>query len=182
MASPSRSVPLQIAGVAIATAGLTVGAYAYTGARIYDLTFLFVTIASILLMLAGIAIAAWGRALARAGGSRKKPTAARLPAPTPPRSFPDRRAQAAETAPPTPAPRNTPSLPVRASRFALPRERNGARIRRPDPPRVLVRDVPDPPVVRVRLRCPDCAHEFDAAGRKPFDTRCPNCGLLADVE
>ncbi|HVL48904.1 MAG TPA: hypothetical protein VM889_10135, partial [Candidatus Thermoplasmatota archaeon] len=38
------------------------------------------------------------------------------------------------------------------------------------------------PIERARVRCPACAHDFEAEGRRPFDASCPACGLVAAIE
>lgn len=59
-------------GLALATIGLLIAVYAYTGARVYDLLFAFVALIGAMLALIGILVAAWGRSVMAARASRSR--------------------------------------------------------------------------------------------------------------
>ena len=64
--------PTVYVGLALATVGLLLAVYAYTGTRIYDVRFALVALAGALLAMGGIFTAAWGRAIATARSARAR--------------------------------------------------------------------------------------------------------------
>lgn len=64
--------PTVYVGLALATVGLFLALYAYTGTRIYDVRFAFMALLGALLALAGIMTAAWGRAILSSRATRAR--------------------------------------------------------------------------------------------------------------
>lgn len=59
-------------GLALASVGLLLAIYAYTGARVYDIRFAFIALAGAFLALLGILTAAWGRSIMSSRASRAR--------------------------------------------------------------------------------------------------------------
>ena len=173
-------------GLGLAAVGLLVAAYAYTGTRVYDITFAFVAALGGVLALGGILTAAWGRAVMAARAQRSKrgllrddavkaahdahvaeeappPTVA---APASKKSFDF--ASAARRLIPKPAPAK--EKPDRKALFAF---------RSPAAPAPVPAPAAEPE--RVKVRCPQCATQFAAEGVRPFTMTCPSCGFSAEV-
>ena len=185
--------PTVWAGLGLAAVGLLVAAYAYTGTRVYDITFAFVAVVGGLLALAGILTAAWGRAVmsARAQRSRRgllkedAATAARearaeeerpptVAAPASKRSFDF--AGAARRLLPRPAPREEKAADRKAL-FAFRSPAAPAPAPAPEPAAAA----PAAEVKRVKVRCPQCSTQFAGEGVRPFTLTCPSCGFAAEV-
>lgn len=66
--------PTVYVGLALASVGLLLAVYAYTGTRIYDVRFALAAIGGALLAFAGIFTAAWGRAIMAARAQRSRRT------------------------------------------------------------------------------------------------------------
>lgn len=177
-------------GLGLAGVGLLVAAYAYTGTRVYDITFALVAILGGLLALGGILTAAWGRAVmsARAQRSRRglisddARKAARvahvaveeqpptIAAPAAKREF--RFAQAAKRLLPKPGAPRAKKAEGGASVFAF---RSTAPLPSPSPSPSSVA------IERLTLKCPECATEFTSEGVRPFTASCPNCDFAAEI-
>lgn len=70
-------------GLLMAIVGLLLAMFSYTGTRIYDATYALVALGGGVLALAGILVAAWGRALGAARAQRARRGLAAKPAPLP---------------------------------------------------------------------------------------------------
>lgn len=64
--------PTVYVGLALALAGLLVAMYAYTGTRIYDLTYAYIALGGGVLALLGILTSAWGRAVMASRAQRAR--------------------------------------------------------------------------------------------------------------
>ena len=175
-------------GLGLAAGGLLVAAYAYTGTRVYDITFAAVALLGGVLALGGILTAAWGRAVmsARAQRSRRgllrddavkaahdahvadEPQPPTVAAPASKRSFDF--ASAARRLIPKPSPPREPA--DRKALFAF---------RTPAPAPAAPAEAPAAAPERVKVRCPQCATQFAAEGVRPFTMTCPSCGFTAEV-
>lgn len=194
-------------GLALASLGLLLAIFSYTGSRVYDILFAIVALAGGLLALVGILVAAFGRAFMASRASRARRAvfsadamAAARPAPEP----------TAEDAPTVAAPREKKrfSFPKRKGKeaeaqdasagiFAFQR-REPERAPEPEPapspslppppslepdapPVALAPDAPPAEPVRVTLRCPQCSATFTAEGVRPIAATCSSCGFSATV-
>lgn len=180
--------PTVWAGLGLAAVGLLLAAYAYTGTRIYDITFAFVAVAGGLLALAGILTAAWGRAVmsARAQRSRrglihddavKAARAAHVAEEEPPTVAAPKEKRAFDLA--RAAKRLVPRLPQREK----PDPKAVFAFRSPPPAEPAPAAPPTPAGVpeRVTLRCPQCDAKFTTVGVRPLTATCPSCGFAAQV-
>lgn len=193
-------------GLVLAAAGLLVALYAYTGPRVYDITFFFVAIVGGVLAFAGILVSAWGRALgasrrARAAKAAKfgapEPTAAGS-SPVEARAAKARATGALASSAPVEQP---PTVAAPAGKRGL-LSRFGARggekeekadakpvfafRRKGGAPEgggaVAAMAVPaEPALERLTVRCPRCTTQFDAEGVRPFTATCPSCAFSAQV-
>lgn len=185
MAPPKRRVstpthPTVWVGLALASVGLLVALYAYTGDRIYDVAFFFVALAGGFLALTGILVAAWGRAIgsARMRSPRKAQGAAKDDAKQPEVEKP--------TPPTVAAPRSK-----RAFAFQWPKRKAPADGAPPKPVFAFRRSSPADATAtmtaatalgeRLQLECPQCQTQFTAEGVRPIATQCPECGLKGEV-
>lgn len=176
-------------GLGLAALGLLLAAYAYTGTRVYDITFAFVAILGGALALGGILTAAWGRAVMAARAQRSKRGLMKDDAVKAAHA-----AHVAEEAPPTvAAPASKRSFDfARAARRLMPQPRAKTTegtskgglfaFRSPAPPV----EAPAAAVVaaepqRIKVRCPQCSTEFSGEGVRPFTLTCPSCGFAAEV-
>lgn len=186
-------------GLGLAAAGLLVSAYAYTGTRVYDITFAAIAILGGLVALLGIMTAAWGRAVMGARSQRASRGFSAQPAPKP------RPVDADEPASPTiaapPGKKRTAIDLASAARRLLPaRKPEGARPEGPRPggatataslfafrspaskaPPTAPEPRAAPLLERVTVRCPECRSTFSGEGARPFTLTCPTCGLAAEV-
>ena len=64
--------PTVYVGLLMAIVGRLLAMYAYTGTRIYDITFAFIAIGGAAIALTGILVAAWGRAVMAARAQRAR--------------------------------------------------------------------------------------------------------------
>lgn len=176
-------------GLGLALAGLVVAMYAYTGPRVYDITFFFVAILGGLLALGGILASAWGRAV----GQARRQRARRLSVSGgKPGEVPVRKTKDAE--PPTvAAPRNKRSLlarfkiqksepapkPVFAFKRKTAPDAAAASDATPEPAEAPTPDAPRKE--RVTVQCPDCSTTFSQDGVRPFRVACPNCAFSSEV-
>lgn len=64
--------PTVYVGLLMAIVGLLLAMYAYTGTRIYDITYAFIAIGGAATALVGILVAAWGRAVMAARAQRAR--------------------------------------------------------------------------------------------------------------
>lgn len=202
-AAPPTHVSVWV-GLAMAAVGLLVALYAYTGTRVYDVTFAFIAILGGIFALAGILTSAWGRAVmaARAGRARRltmtqdtmklahqvhmdqpPPTVAEPPSKkrfdfraTAKRMMPERRPRDENAAP---ARENGGAAAKASSMFAF---RTKAKTQAPPaPPTEAPAVVAAAPVERVTLKCPQCSTQFSAEGTRPFTATCPQCGFAAEI-
>ena len=192
-------------GLALAVVGLLLAVFAYTGSRVYEITYAFVALAGAFLALAGIFTAAWGRSIMSARASRSRRAGISADALAMARPGPEREELppvSSEDAPTVAAPKDKKRLP-----FSLPRRAKKKEERREAPiPAGALRDEPAPvayptpaplpPVpalapdeplvtlsgpVRATLRCPQCGATFAAEGARPFQATCASCGFSATV-
>lgn len=190
--------PSVYVGLALAAVGLLVATYAYTGTRVYDITFAVVALLGALLALGGILAAAWGRSIMAARASRSRRGAIQAEA-----------LKMEEDLPTIAAPKEKKRfafpLPKRAAKEKVPEGSGGAAVfafrRRTEETPTPVEAAPveaaaaPEPVealaepaagaagepVRVTLRCPQCAETFSAEGARPFLATCGSCGFSATV-
>lgn len=202
--------PTVWAGLGLALVGLLVAMYAYTGTRVYDITFALVALVGGLLALAGILTAAWGRSImaARASRSRRglmeddaRKAAARGTVETLAEQPPTVAAPAEKKRFKLPIPQRRPKEPEKAAGanvFAFKRRASPAS-ERPAEPRDDPRDpavaaglaapaetvevslAPAPVLERVTLKCPQCATQFTAEGVRPLTATCPSCAFSATI-
>lgn len=171
-------------GLGLAAAGLLVSAYAYTGTRVYDITFAFIAVVGGLVALSGILTAAWGRAIM---GARAQRTSRGFPAKAPAKPAPANEPPAPTIAAP-PGKKRTAIDLAGAARRLLPTKKpekpksNGAggasvfAFRSP-----AVDAPPAAPLERVTVRCPECGTTFSGEGARPFTLTCPKCRFAAEV-
>ncbi|MEA3201508.1 MAG: hypothetical protein QOE90_2936 [Thermoplasmata archaeon] len=199
-AQPATHVSVWI-GLGLSIVGLLVAMYAYSGTRVYDITYAFVALVGGLAALAGIMVSAWGRAIMAARAQRNRRATLQKDA------LMVADAGIAERPPPTVA------EPAEKKRFALPFKNRKpkqvvegeassgtlfafkSRAAEPQPePRAL--EIPAieslveaplqmeaaaPAVERVTLKCPSCATQFTTEGVRPLTATCPACGFSATV-
>ncbi|HVM44543.1 MAG TPA: hypothetical protein VM582_01310 [Candidatus Thermoplasmatota archaeon] len=186
-------------GLALATIGLLLAVFAYTGGRVYDITYAFVALGGAVLALAGILVSAWGRSIlsARAGRSRRaaisadalaigRPAAAGEPAPAFSQDAPTIAAPREKKRFPFPRPRAKkaeaePAIP--AGVFAF---------RRREPPAPAAPEAESttalPPVPALAPDEPPVALDAAPAPREPsaervrVTLRCPQCGTTFGAE
>lgn len=178
--------PSVYVGLALATVGLLVAAFAYTGTRVYDVLYAFVALVGGLLAFAGILTAAWGRSILASRASRSRrgldaPRALADEGPTPP---PTVAAHPEKKGFRFPMPKRREKVAPAAETgavFAFRRRQEPAPAPEAAPP--LAQAEPAVPSVleRVTLRCPRCATQFAAEGTRPFTAACPSCAFSADV-
>lgn len=176
--------PTVWAGLGLALVGLLLAIYAYTGTRVYDVTYALVAVVGGALALSGILIAAWGRAVMTSRASRSRraviqrdvlkvehmleetaPTVAEppskkkfsFPRPTIPKF--GKKAEPAADAP-------------KGALFAFKRPPTAA------PPAPVTHE---PVVERLTLKCPQCSSQFTAEGVRPITAVCPQCSFSAQV-
>lgn len=191
-------------GLGLAVLGLLLALYAYSGTRIYDVTYAFVAVAGGVMSLVGILVSAWGRSIMAARAQRSKratiqkdalklaeAVADERPPPTvaePPEKkrfslgLPKRKAK--EAAPPVEGQASSGTI------FAFRRSSAPPPAPEPEIPAVeaLVEkplDLGSPTAVpvaeRVTLKCPSCSAQFAAEGVRPFAATCPSCGFSATI-
>lgn len=193
-------------GLALASVGLLLAIFSYTGSRVYEIAYAFVALAGALLALAGILAAAFGRSFMASRASRSRRAAFSA----------DAMAISKPEEKPTPEPTSEDLPTVAASRekkrfaFSLGRRKEKepgaipsgvfAFKRRepspspepepspslPSPPSIepespLIALAPSAEPVRVTLRCPQCSTTFPAEGVRPFLAQCTSCGFSATV-
>ena len=178
-AAPPTHVTVWV-GLAMAAVGLLVALYAYTGTRVYDVTFAFVAVLGGLLALAGILTSAWGRAVmaARAGRARRltmQQDAMKL----------GKEVAVVERPPTVAEPASKKKFDFSATARRMMPERPSFLTRKSAPPPAPAEAAPLAAAAavleRVTLKCPQCASEFSAEGVRPFAATCPHCGFSADV-
>lgn len=176
--------PTVWAGLGLAAVGLLLAIYAYTGTRVYDVTFALVAIVGGVLALGGILVAAWGRAVMSSRASRARRSTIQ-------RDLIKIELALEEQAPTVAEPRSKkkfvfprPSLPKLGRKEASPVESGKSalfafkRPASPAPPAVVV---VEPVVERLTLKCPQCASQFTAEGIRPITAVCPQCSFSAQV-
>lgn len=193
-------------GLGLAAIGLLIAIYAYTGSRVYDVTFAIIAALGGLIALVGILVAAWGRSVmaSRAQRSRRATFTQDALAIAKPSALAEE--VGSETMPTIAAPsekkRFSFSVPKRAPKkekangtegvFAFRRKDAPQPQRAADDPRdpafspTPMPAAPEPtPLevgpVRATLKCPQCAQTFTAEGVRPFEARCTSCGFASSV-
>lgn len=196
------------AGLALATIGLLVAMFAYTGSRVYDIVFAFIALGGGVLALAGILTAAWGRSIMAARASRARRAGIAKDAMQMGKPVKVETAKGSEDMPTIAAPseknRFSFSMPKRAKKeekpadpaalFAFKRrstpESAPAPVTARDDPRnpeiaaqlAQAPIAPEPsPTVKITLKCPQCGTQFSAEGARPFEAKCGSCGFSATV-
>lgn len=174
--------PTVYVGLGLATVGLLLAVYAYTGARVYDIVYAFVALAGGMIAAIGILTAAWGRAIMSARASRQRrgliaEDAAKVAA-----------AVGAEASPTVAAPRSKRSFDFSRSKKERPKEttasggsvfafkrREAAMERAVDatPVEAVAPAAPE----RLTVKCPDCGTVITAEGVRPIAVVCPSCGF-----
>jgi hypothetical protein len=165
-------------GLGLATLGLFVALYAYTGTRVYDVTFAAVALVGGVVALAGILVSAWGRAVMAARASRSRRSVMKEDT--------LKLAEVALEQPPTVAEPASKRRIDLANVFKIDLSAATSRLKFKRAPRpggaeeAAVVETP-PQSVRVTLKCPDCGTEFTSEGVRPFTATCPQCAFSADV-
>jgi hypothetical protein len=168
-------------GLGMATVGLLVALYSYTGSRTYDVTFAFVALVGGIIATGGILTAAWGRAVMTARASRSRRVVIKEDA--------LKLTEEDGEQPPTvaePASKRRLNLTAAASMFRFSRRPNTAAPAQPEAAgspalEAALTALEAPPLERVTLKCPQCATQFASEGVRPFVATCPSCGFSADV-
>lgn len=177
-------------GLGLAAIGLLVAMFAYSGTRVYDITFALVATLGALVATVGILMAAWGRAIMSARAQRSRRAAMRsetlklnemLEAPPtvaePPvkrrldvKAWMGRRAkdEAADGNGRSPEKPRRPLFALRGK--ASTSGAAGSAAVEVAPPAAA------PQRVRLTLECPNCQAQFEAEGERPFVASCPACG------
>lgn len=162
-------------GLGLASVGLLVAMFAYSGTRVYDIIYATIAVVGAIVSLAGILLAAWGRAVMSARAARARRTLMREDT--------LKLTEALEPAPPTVAeppskkrfdfkslmPERRPSFSLRSKKAPSPepsREASGA---------VVLAPPEEAPLERLLLQCPECDTRFQTEGRRPFVATCPVC-------
>lgn len=197
--------PTVYVGLALATVGLFLALYAYTGTRIYEIQFALVALLGALLALAGIMTAAWGRAIMSSRATRARRTVMHDEAVK-------AESDLAEAPPTVATPKEKKRLDLRKwARKAKPAEASGsdkpaaqgafafkrrAQAPPPTPPEETAApasapetaaavDTPAeadaPAIERLTVKCPRCATQFVAEGVRPIPIQCPSCGLAGKL-
>lgn len=172
--------PTVYVGLGLTVIGLLLAMYAYTGTRVYDVTFAAVALGGGVLALVGIFVSAWGRSIMASRATRAR------------RGLITKDALDL-TRPEKPAP-PTVAAPEKKRRFAFGGKKQkeekpapGAlfAFKRSGPAPVPMAEPTAAPsdagTVRAKLRCPQCANEFVAEGVRPFQATCGACGFSATV-
>lgn len=187
--------PTVYAGLALASVGLLVAIWAYTGTRVYEIMYAIVAGIGGVLALAGILVAAWGRSVmaARSSRSRRALMTQDALAVGKPVSVTQAATEAmgSETMPTVAAPsekkRFSFSIPKRAKKEEKPAEAGALfafKRKQPDAaPPERAPDDPRHPIVTERLaeeRAP--APSADAPAPVRATLKCPQCGHTFSVE
>lgn len=179
--------PTVYVGLGLATVGLLIAVYAYTGVRVYDIRFAFVALVGGILALGGILTAAWGRSVMAARASRQRrgliasdavkvadvvgaevePTVA---VPKAKRSFDFARSRKKEK-----EREKAPTATSGGSLFAFKRREEAMEAAVEAVPAAVV-EAP-PTRERITVKCPDCATVITAEGVRPLAIACPSCGF-----
>jgi hypothetical protein len=156
-------------GLIVATIGILVGGYAYTGDRIYHLEFLAVALFGFALLVVGGILAGYGQAnRPRLGHRDEKPPLFG--------GFDEWWANLTGQANPTasnseadPEPNPEPETETADEDASNTHEETDE-------------DSSDSGAVTVDLACPDCEATFSRTGQHPIEAQCPNCGYTSTVE
>ncbi|MHB8605098.1 MAG: hypothetical protein ACYDCK_07545 [Thermoplasmatota archaeon] len=152
-------------GVTAAFVGFGVSADSWAGDHIYDLRWFPIMLVGILLMLGGIIVAGYARAMGPRGLAKKRAALARQPT------------KAAVAATPATTPVTSPSKTVeQAPKKAVAPAPVPAPVPAPRPA-----PASGPTMERLELKCPQCATQFVAEGRRPFNAVCPACNFTAEL-
>jgi hypothetical protein len=190
--------PTVYVGLALASLGLLIALWAYTGTRVYEIVYAAIAGVGAFLSLAGIMVAAWGRSIMASRVSRSRRTLIAQDALAVGRPASEAEAMTAEMGSET---MPTVAAPTEKKRFSFPipkrvkkeeiRPGPAAAARRgslsgPDGPEdatlfAFRRKAPEPSPVRATLKCPQCSATFTAEGVRPFTATCTQCGFTSTL-
>ncbi len=204
-AQPATHVSVWI-GLGLSIVGLLIAMYAYSGTRVYDITYAYVALAGGVVALGGILVSAWGRAIMAARAQRMKRQTLQhdalkltevglAEAKAPPTvAEPPQKKRFSFSLPARKGKREAPAVEGAASSGTLFSFR--ARSAPPPAPEPARHEVEIPAIEglveaplpmeapapeRITLRCPSCSNEFSAEGVRPLAVTCPSCGFSATV-
>lgn len=168
-------------GLVLATIGIAVGGYAYTGPRAYRFEFIFVALLGFLLLAGGSLLTGYGQAnrprMGKPKRTKRAKGEARSKASKADREAPDEAKDATRSGPAAHAGQEEPHAEEGQAE-------EGQAEKAPWTQRLTgwIPGLGRADEVQATVACPACQHVFETRGQVPYEIVCPNCAHPGQIE